>query len=277
MSLPDPLEPAWAKAAGDIERDGYGRVPGVLGHGDVSRALDLVRRHARDADATLLHNPPSMGGGAVVWNLQNKDAFFLDLLFAEPMLERLLMHFLNDPWYGAMPADEPNYILRAYVARAGLAALPLHIDSFIPYVGTMPLSIQAVFVLEEMRIGRGATRMVAGSHQSGTWAEQSAMAGARSIEADPGDLLLWDSRVWHGAEDNPSGVSRWTLIATFTRWWIKQAFRVTEALPQDIWEGRSLRERAVLGYCSEPFLDESEGIRTQKGLEAAARRRGRAE
>lgn len=260
----------WLEGLASLERDGYARIPSVFRVDRLATALDLVRHWAERTVAKPRHNPPSMGGGAVVWNLQNKDSLFLDLLFEEPLIERILMRLLNDPWYRAIPDDAPNYIMRAYIARAGMDGLPLHIDSFVPYAGPFAISVQCVIPLEPMRPGSGATRIVPGSHQAAAWADRNAGARAVSVEAAPGDLLLWDSRLWHGAESNSTGISRWALIATFTRWWIKQAFRIPDALPHATRARLSPRHLAVLGFCSQPFLDEEEGIRTQQGYEAIA-------
>ncbi|HYB99089.1 MAG TPA: phytanoyl-CoA dioxygenase family protein [Candidatus Limnocylindrales bacterium] len=263
-------ETGWLAAERDLREHGYAAVKSVIAPAVVASARRSVEAwHERTRDRTT-RDMPNMGGGPVVWNLQNKDRLFLDILFTRPELERLLVHVLNDPWYRSIPENRPNYILRAFIARAGLAALPFHIDSFIPYEGEHVLSVQSVFVLEPMRAGAGATLVVPGSHRSARWAEQVPREQAVAIEADAGDLLLWDSRLWHAAEDNPEGSTRWLLIATFTRWWIKQAFDVTEALPDEIYEHLTDSQRAVLGFCSRPWRDESEGIRTQHGYEVLA-------
>jgi ectoine hydroxylase-related dioxygenase (phytanoyl-CoA dioxygenase family) len=251
-----------------IEQDGYCVLPRVLSGDQVARALALADAHWERTRGRVGKELPAMAGGTVVWNLQNKDGFFLDLLLRVEPLERILVHFLNDPWYRRIPPGRPNYILRAYVARSASAALPLHIDSFIPYQGRHLLSMQCSLVLDDMTTENGCTVVVPGSHQRGEWAEPSALCDAVPIEARAGDAILWDSRLWHGALANRSGASRWLLIATFTRWWIKQAFEVTRALPDAVYQELGDDERAVLGFCSIPHTDEFEGVVTQRGHDA---------
>ena len=53
-----------------------------------------------------------------MWNPQNKDPWFLEVMFADPTVEALLVRFLNDPWYRQIPQDAPNYILRNLLAGA---------------------------------------------------------------------------------------------------------------------------------------------------------------
>jgi hypothetical protein len=209
-----------------------------------------------------------MAKDPVIWNLQNKSFELHSILFASQQIERLLLHFLNDTWYHRIPPDAPNYILRALVARSGLGPLPLHIDSFVPYAGDHVISMQYAILLEPMSARNGATLFVPGSHRAGRYAEPSDLAQAVAVEAAPGDVLVWDSRIFHGAASNPDAVSRWALVATFTRWWVKQAFDITGTLPASFYERLTPAQRSVLGYCSTPHADEFEGIVTQRGYES---------
>jgi len=178
------------------------------------------------------------------------------------------MHFLNDVWYKQIPQTDPNYILRSYMARSSNIALPLHIDSFVPYVGTYVYSIQVAIILEDQSEINGSTLFVPGSHNSGTYVEQSALKDAISSESSAGDVVIWDSRIWHGASENNSGGTRWTLIATFVRWWIKQAFQILANVPNHIYAELTYSQKAILYYCSVLFNDESEGIDMKQGYGA---------
>jgi Phytanoyl-CoA dioxygenase (PhyH) len=251
----------------DLRRNGYCRLPKVYGDDQIGRALDLVREWVEGQSLTnnlprLVRDTPQL------WNLQAKDAFFLELLFEPAEVEEILIACLNDPWYSSLPEDAPNYILRAYQARSSSGAMPLHIDSFIPYPGDQTIAMQVSIVLEDMSSENGSTVVVPGSHQSGEWAKQEALEDAVPIEAEAGDVVIWDSRLWHGATENTSGRTRWAVIATFTRWWIKQAFNITGTLPPEIAEHLTPRQKAILGFCTIPYNDESEGIDMRRGYEA---------
>jgi len=251
-----------------LETDGYCVLRGHHDGDRVDAALDVVERLWADVDGRVTNDLPEMAKDPIVWNLQNKSYALLELLFDSPALESILMHFLNDRWYRAIAADRPNYIMRAYVARSGLTPLPLHIDSFVPYVSDHVISLQCTIVLEDMSADNGCTLVVPGSHRSGTYVEQSALADAVPVEARAGDVVLWDSRLWHGASENAAGRTRWALIATFTRWWVKQAFNITGKLPADIYDRLTDSQRAILGFCSIPHDDEYEGVVMQQGYDA---------
>ena len=85
------------------------------------------------------------------------------------------------------------------------------------------------------------------------------------IEADKGDILVWDSRLWHGAL--PSDSSNWVIIATFQRWWVKQRFDIPRTLEKKIFNKLSIEEKILLGFASIPFFDELIGTDSRQGTE----------
>lgn len=254
------------KVTEKISNDGYCIIPGVFSDAQIEKARSLVLECYNERPDGDLENIPYLNRDQqMVYNLQNKHHYFLALLFSSELLQKLLIHFLNDIWYKQIPLDQPNYILRAYLARSSNTPLPLHIDSFVPYKSEHPFVMQAAIILEDQTIENGCTLVVPGSHRTGEYARQEAMEEAVPIESRAGDIVLWDSRLWHGAGKNNTSSTRWSLIATFARWWIKQNFDIPGNLPAEIYNQLSNREKAVLGFCSTPFNDETEGIDIRKG------------
>jgi len=255
------------QAIKDIDTLGYSRLTGVYSAGDVQRALELLNLWRDKTKDQLAPTPFLDSGQTVVYHLQNKDIFFLRLLFASKEIEKILIHYLNDVWYKQIPAGQPNYILRAYGARSSNHALPLHIDSYVPYMGSHIFSLQYSIVLEDQDETNGCTIVVPGSHKSGEYADQSALKDAIPIPSKAGDVVIWDSRLWHGTTANISGKTRWAMVATFVRWWIKQVSNVTGSLPKDIYERLNNKEKSILGFCSIPPDNEFKGIDMKAGYD----------
>jgi ectoine hydroxylase-related dioxygenase (phytanoyl-CoA dioxygenase family) len=182
-------------------------------------------------------------------------------------VERILTQFLNDRWFTQIPAGAPNYILRSFLARSSNHQMPMHIDSFIPSSGRNFFMMQCALLLEDSNESNGCTVLVPGSHRSDEYAPQESFATAVPMAAKAGDLMFWDSRLWHGARANVSDGTRWAMIATFGRWWIKQAFDIPGSLPQAIYQELSDSEKAVLGFCSVPYHDETTGIDMKRGYD----------
>lgn len=251
-----------------IENDGYAYVPQAFSREEILKAKSLAEDWFEKTLATQSERMPRLNRAqSMVYNLQNKDMFFITLLLENKEIEAIMKHFLNDPWFSSLPESAPNYILRSYLARSSNHKMPMHIDSFVPYTGSYPFIMQCSIILEDQRVENGCTVIVPGSHRSNSYAPQESFDEAISIEAKAGDLVFWDSRIWHGALENQSNGTRWALIATFCRWWIKQAFDIPGNLPQDIYDQLTDRQKAVLGFCSVPYDNEQYGIDMKRSFE----------
>ena len=202
----------------------------------------------------------------IVYNLQNKDKVFVDVL-SQDDLHLVLMEKLNDPYYRFLPRDVPNYYLHYYNARSSGSALDLHIDSHIPFPGERAIVMQMAFLLDDPHEENGCTVVVPGSHLSGEFTDRE-LKNVKPVVAEAGDVVLWDSRLWHGTLKNESGQSRWSLIATWGMWWIKPAMDMTRGLPEAIYGELDDRQKQMLGFCSIPPTDESERINTKSGYES---------
>ncbi len=252
-----------------IEQNGYCTIAAAYRAEETGRALSLVTDWYERTRLSQAETVPYLNRNQpMVYNLQNKEHYFLELLFSSELVEKLLIHFLNDKWYKQIPTGQPNYIMRSYLARSSQDALPLHIDSFVPYVGAHVISMQAAILLEDSTISNGCTLFVPGSHQAGEYVEQSALEDAVAVEGRRGDVIVWDSRLWHGANPSTDGRTRWALIATFSRWWLKQAFDIPNNLPESILHKLSPKQKAIMGFSSIPYNDETEGIDMKRGYES---------
>lgn len=251
-----------------LERDGFCHLPRVYSPDQVAKTLELCREwHARTVNTLAPDRPRLAKDDPFVWNPQNKDPYFLEMMFFSPAVEALLIHFLNDPWYRQIPQDRPNYILRNLLARSSADELPMHIDSLVPYSGPEVFVMQVSMLLEDQTVDNGCTMAVPGSHLSSAYVGDEAWAAAVPLEGQAGDVYVWDSRIWHGARPNPGEGTRWSLIATYCRWWLKQMFDITGTLPQSIYDTLTDPQKAVMGFCSVPWADETQGIDMKRGYD----------
>lgn len=259
-----------SELASHIERlstKGYTIVERLLAPETTAALFAATERHyAASRSKNYAGRPDRDVEDKMVYNLQNKDKLFVDILDL-PVLQSVLIHFLNDPYYRFLPPTQPNYILGYYNARSSGKHLDLHIDSHIPFKGEKTNSMQAAFVLEEHTPDNGCTVVVPGSHQSGTYTNR-AEPNVTPLLLKPGDVAFWDSRLCHGTRANTSQKSRWTLIATFTTWWVKQSMDMTRSLPDEIYRQLSDSQKALLGFCSIPPADEAARINTKAGFES---------
>ena len=259
----------------EIEDKGYTVVKNAVSIETAKDLLDKIEKIFKNGKKPDLSKVPKLNKESkVVYNPEQKDILFCKVIFSIKKLRKILIHFLNDEWYKEIPKDNPNYILRAMIARSSsYAKLPLHIDSFIPSSGNRCFIMQASLVLNEQTINNGCTVVVPGSHKSDQYATQEFFNEATPISASMGDLIIWDSRLWHGALPNKTGVNRWSLISTFTRWWIKQNYQLTNSIPKTFLNKFTDEELSILGFCSDPPKDEFDRIDIKAGYDILNQRR----
>ena len=126
--------------------------------------------------------------------------------------------------------------------------LPWHIDSFIPYQGSNPWIIVVTIPLEPYTINNGCFQVVKGSHQFGKYVSQKSNKNVTSVEADPGDAIIWNGGIWHRTAPNFSKSTRWSLIYSFCRWWIKPSFNHSQTIPTKMLTQLNNEELTLLDY-----------------------------
>lgn len=198
-----------------------------------------------------------------VYNLPQRNKIFIDLI-SNNNLEKILIPLINDPYYRMLSQKVPNYIVSSFTARSSGYKLDLHIDSMFPFQGSTPISILVLFVLEKMSAKNGATVLVPGSHQSGRYTDRQ-LENVKVVDAEPGDVLLLDSRLWHGTTENKSNKSRWLINACISQWWLKQQVDIPKTIPKKIFSKLSNKQKQLLGYCSIPPISEIERVNTKCG------------
>ena len=217
----------------------------------------------QNVSETDIANIPKLNQGHdIVYSLEWQDHTFLRTILNHKIVFDILKSSLNDSWYKQLPAELPNFILRAMIARSGGSKrLPLHIDSFIPNAGKLSFLMQVALILEDQTIENGCTFCLPGSHKWDHYADNLAYNDELvPIESKAGDIIIWDSRLHHGAFENTTASSRWSVIATFSRWWIKQNYQTDKNLKTDFISKLTTEEKIVLGLCSLPPLNVHERV-----------------
>ncbi len=245
---------------------GFSVIKNYMDRDLVNFLLKIVNENYNKIENQFDGRPNRDKNDKMVYHIQNKDKKFIDLISSD-VISKIAMQKLNDRYFRWLPETDPNYILHYYNARSGGSHLDLHIDTFIPFLGEHTIAMQFVFVLNDMDQDNGCTVVVPGSHLSGKYTDRE-IEEKKPIIANAGDLVMWDSRLWHGTEKNKSKADRWALIATFTQWWVKQKLDISKSLPSSIYSQCTNKQKALLGFCSLPPVDENDRINTKTGYES---------
>ena len=112
------------------------------------------------------------------------------------------------------------------------------------------LSLKVAYVLSDLsRTGRGATKVVPGSHRSNTLerTDGSDPRGTVEITANPGDAFVFDRRLWHSRSVNHSTVTRKMLFVGYTYRWIRPLDDMPIDRDSPWWGNRTPVQRQLLG------------------------------
>jgi len=246
-----------------ISEVGYCVIEGWLEKEKVEQALTIINGKATPSPHLSSGVSENQSRDKYVYHLQFLDSFFLDILTESNILE-IIHEFLNDEWYHQLPEGDPNFLLAYYNARSSVAALPLHQDNYIPYRDSVPISMQLIVSLSGQNEENGATVVVPGSHLSGELADRDCKK-IETLRLDPGDAVIWDSRLWHGAMANLSLRDRWSLVATFRQWWAKQNYDPVRGFNEKQYQKMSHTQKALTGFLSLPAVDDQEKVSLKEG------------
>ncbi len=164
------------------------------------------------------------------------------------MIERLLLHDYISSFFGA------PYILNSF---GGVINLPnkksyvcnIHRDIRTFY--NIPMMINMLIMLDDFTPENGATYFLTGSNRTDEKPEEGFFyANADRAVGKAGDIILFDSLVWHAAGTNTTQKVRRALTLTFSRPLMKQQLDYPRLLGYD--KGDELFEdvRQVIGYNS---------------------------
>ncbi len=250
----------------EIEKNGYCVIKNFLSKKITQETLKKVNFHYNLNKGRKYKGIPARDSrDKILYNLQNKDYSFIKIVNNKKIIE-IAKYFLNDKHYRFLPKNKPNFIINYFNARSSGNKLDLHIDSWIPYTGKSTHIMQFVFLLEKSTLKNGCTIVVKKSHKSGKYSNRKTKK-ISPITGNAGDLIIWDSRLWHGTYENIDKTSRWAIVTTLSSWWVKQAMDMPKSLPKKIYKKCSNLEKQLLGFCSEPPVDETVRINTKCGYE----------
>lgn len=251
-----------------ISLNGFCKVSNVINDDVIEELHKLIENEHTKNYAKIVKNVPDRDkDDKIVYNLQSISKLFIDII-SNKFVSDIAKPFLNDIHYRYLEPDLPNYNLTYFNARSSGQKLDLHIDSGIPFSGSYPIAMQFVFLIEDSTEDNGCTVIVPKSHQSGEYTDRSLdLESLVKLTGKKGDVIIWDSRSWHGTLPNKTGRSRWAIIATFARWFIKPQMNIIKTINEDIYRQCSDAQKHLLGFCAIPPTDPFDRVNTKNGYD----------
>jgi len=117
------------------------------------------------------------------------------------------------------------------------------------FTGNVPLTLNAFVALTPFTRETGATEFILGSHLSDDSLEDHLASGRLEIATgNPGDMVIFDSTIWHRAGVNVSKEDRLAVNQQYTFSWMKQQLQMWSLFEEREIRGFDSRVQQLLGY-----------------------------
>lgn len=237
---------SWRDSLADT---GVAIIPDVLGEDELAagrRRLDHIYSRPWDSqvdapgysiDSGVAGEPIRAlpDGSRFATNLISKDPFFITLLERQPVWD-LVRSQLSDPILSSFNSLEP--IL-------GAGHQTLHRDEGpMPVEGTV--TVNTLWVFDDMDRGNGATRYISGTHRGDELADDEDPR-ITYAEAPAGSVIVMNAHVLHGASLNRDGRRRRVVHVFYTQRHRRTQTDWSRYLSQDAKDGLGPRVQSLLG------------------------------
>jgi fumagillin biosynthesis dioxygenase len=143
-----------------------------------------------------------------------------DLLAYDPVFADLVMNDQVVPYVAALLGD--NWVLSNFsgnIALPGSGSMNAHCDqsTIMPEPWLEQNCLNAIWCLDDVDEGNGATRYLPGSHRFTRFSEvpSNPKVGMRSFEASAGSVIIMHGRMWHTSGENVSADRERCMLFAF--------------------------------------------------------------
>jgi len=184
--------------------------------------------------------------GTVHHLLATGEPIFLDLL------DKICSSELNEFLYGYF---DGKYIINAFGGVINLPDNPSYVTNIHRdvrfFTGDFPMMMNLLIMLDDFTLENGATYLLDGSHRkSDKPSEQVFYEYASRAVGSRGDVLFFNSNLWHAAGLNKTHSKRRALTLSFTKPCFKQQIDYAKLLGYEVVEHLPGHLKQVLGYFS---------------------------
>lgn len=234
------------------ERDGYVVLENAVG----ADALDRIRAEL----SPWLGNDAFRGRNDFEGFLSNR---VYALLAKAPAIAMLVEH----PWVIAM-LDRlllPNFLLSANLAinlLPGETAQQFHIDDDFYRVGRprQPISVSAIWAIDEFTGENGATEVIPGSHRWGDEVPDAGNPDVVKVVMPAGSVVVFAGTLWHRGGANRSDRPRLAITPQYCEPWARQQEQQILSVGPKAAQ-YSERIQSMLGYSIHPpFMGHVDGL-----------------
>ena len=235
------------RTSSELADQGFSIVEQVFEAGYMTAlSLAMDRSYEVCRDVQIANGVDEVTDGTVHHLLATGDSLYLD--FLEQMLRSPIGDATHDFFQG-------KSILNSFGGVVNLPARPSYVASIHRdvrfHTNGFPLMLNLLVMLDDFTAQNGATYLLEGSHKIAQKPSEEAFYDqAKRAVGKRGDILLFDSNLWHAAGINTTANKRRAITITFSKPFMKQQLDYSRALNFEVVSKMSDELKQVLGYFS---------------------------
>jgi len=227
-----------------MKRDGWVRFPGVVAPALIDRLNHDLAEAYKACRVIQINNGVAEGMEGTAHHLIGQGDSFLELLETLPLREHLRAHF-----GGSFILNSMGGMFNLPTEKTYLNNIHRDVRTFSP--AQQPLMLNMLIMLDDFTEENGATYVLSGSHlQDEKPSEAVFFAGAQRLTGKAGDVVVFDSNMWHCAGKNTTQAPRRGITPLFTPPFLKQGCDYPRVLGYDYAARLSKPMKQLLGYNS---------------------------
>ena len=216
-----------------VEEEGFCVLPSVIDRAEAASAREASVAAAERAAA---------GGYPITWedlDPNGRNVRVPDLLAYDPVFSQLVMHEQVTGYVAALLGHD--WVVSNFsgnIALPGSGSMNAHSDqsTIMPEPWLEQNCLNAIWCLDDVDEGNGATRYLPGSHRFTRFSDVPAdpKAGMRPFEASAGSVIIMHGRMWHTSGENTSADrERCLLFALYASGYLRLQANWWQIVPQD--------------------------------------------
>lgn len=168
---------------------------------------------------------------------------FLDVMSRSELYEFIRTYF------------QGNFILNSYGGLKNLPSKPSYVTKVHRdirfFSGDFPLMLNMLVMLDDFTLENGATCVLSGSHKISEKPDDDTFyTNAERITGKKGDVLFFNSNLWHAAGVNKTPEQRRALTITFTKPFMKQQLDYSKTIGYDKLQSLNPQLQQLAGFFS---------------------------
>jgi ectoine hydroxylase-related dioxygenase (phytanoyl-CoA dioxygenase family) len=233
----------------ELDKEGFTIVKNVVDENwlnKLSRSVDISLQHHKNYQIKNNINGDIRTDGVALHALLSSDVFleFIEHLINIGFIKQLESNFFNS-----------KCILNSFSALNNIKNNPnfsskVHRDLRF-YSGRFPMMLNCLIMIDKFTIENGATYLLPKSHLDESDPTDDYFFG-KSIQSigDPGDILIFNSNVWHASAPNKTDEDRRAIPFTVSKSFMKQLLDYPRAIGYERMNEFSYKMQQSLGYHS---------------------------